>query len=424
MKVYIETYGCALNKSDEALMISALMSRGHRVVDTIDEADVVVVNTCTVRLDTEYKMISRIRELHKLCSETGKKLIVAGCMTKVQPYTVSLVAPSASLVSPQNAGRIHVAVESKNRVVLLEGKRERNLIGVCQGKITPIAVQEGCLRNCTFCIAKYARRELVSHSIEAITSAVKKAVEQGAVEIELTGMDLGTYGLDLYRRRALPDLLRTLVNIEGNYRIRIGMINPEHFRYILDDLVDVLKTSSKVYKFLHIPLQSGSDKVLKLMGRRYSVDEYKSFVKEIKRKIPNVSIATDIIVGFPGEEEEDFECTIKVIKELEFERVHLASYSIRPLTLAASMKQINTRVKKSRMRRALEVIVTVGLKVREQYIGRVVEGFITEKTDNWIARLDNYIPVVLKTSRNVDFGDFVKVFVDEATFFDLRGHVI
>ncbi|MEM4732865.1 MAG: MiaB/RimO family radical SAM methylthiotransferase, partial [Desulfurococcaceae archaeon] len=343
---------------------------------------------------------------------------------KVQPYTVSLVAPSASLVSPQNAGRIHVAVESKNRVVLLEGKRERNLIGVCQGKITPIAVQEGCMGNCTFCIAKYARRELVSHSIEAITSAVKKAVEQGAVEIELTGMDLGTYGLDLYRRRALPDLLRTLVNIEGNYRIRIGMINPEHFRYILDDLVDVLKTSSKVYKFLHIPLQSGSDKVLKLMGRRYSVDEYKSFVKEIKRKIPNVSIATDIIVGFPGEEEEDFECTIKVIKELEFERVHLASYSIRPLTLAASMKQINTRVKKSRMRRALEVIVTVGLKVREQYIGRVVEGYITEKTDNWIARLDNYIPVVLKTSRNVDFGDFVKVFVDEATFFDLRGHVI
>ncbi|MEM1879312.1 MAG: tRNA (N(6)-L-threonylcarbamoyladenosine(37)-C(2))-methylthiotransferase, partial [Desulfurococcaceae archaeon] len=417
MKVYIETYGCALNKSDEALMMSALMSRGHRIVDTIDEADVVVVNTCTVRLDTEYKMISRIRELHKLCSETGKKLIVAGCMAKVQPYTVSLVAPSASLVSPQNAGRIHVAVESKNRVVLLEGKRERNFIGVCQGKITPIAVQEGCLGNCTFCIARYARRELVSHSIEAITSAVKKAVEQGAVEIELTGMDLGTYGLDLYRRRALPDLLRTLVSIEGNYKIRIGMINPEHFRYILDDLVDVLKTSSKVYKFLHIPLQSGSDKVLKLMGRRYSIDEYRSFVKEIKRKIPNVSIATDIIVGFPGEEEEDFECTIKVIKELEFERVHLASYSIRPLTLAASMKQINTRVKKSRMRRALEVIVTVGVKVREQYIGRVVEGFITEKTDNWIARLDNYIPVVLKTNHSASFGDLVKVFVDEATFF-------
>ncbi|MEM1803283.1 MAG: tRNA (N(6)-L-threonylcarbamoyladenosine(37)-C(2))-methylthiotransferase [Candidatus Aenigmatarchaeota archaeon] len=424
MKVYIETYGCALNKSDEALMMSALMSRGHRIVDTIDEADVVVVNTCTVRLDTEYKMISRIRELHKLCSETGKKLIVAGCMAKVQPYTVSLVAPSASLVSPQNAGRIHVAVESKNRVVLLEGKRERNFIGVCQGKITPIAVQEGCLGNCTFCIARYARRELVSHSIEAITSAVKKAVEQGAVEIELTGMDLGTYGLDLYRRRALPDLLRTLVSIEGNYKIRIGMINPEHFRYILDDLVDVLKTSSKVYKFLHIPLQSGSDKVLKLMGRRYSIDEYRSFVKEIKRKIPNVSIATDIIVGFPGEEEEDFECTIKVIKELEFERVHLASYSIRPLTLAASMKQINTRVKKSRMRRALEVIVTVGVKVREQYIGRVVEGFITEKTDNWIARLDNYIPVVLKTNHSASFGDLVKVFVDEATFFDLRGYVI
>lgn len=424
MRVYIETYGCALNKSDEALMEDVLTSRGHEIVDSIDEAEVIILNTCTVRLDTEYKMINRIRNLYELCSKSNKKLVVAGCMAKTQPYTVSLIAPSASLVSPQNTGKVYIAVESKDKVIMLEGRRERDTIGICRDKIVPIPIQEGCLGNCTFCIAKYARRELISHSIGAIVKAVKKAVEQGAIEIELTGMDLGTYGIDLYRKRALPDLLRTLLNIRGNYKIRIGMINPEHLHYILDELVDILRSSSRIYRFLHIPLQSGSDRVLRLMGRRYTVDEYRAIVKEAKKKIPDMSIATDIIVGFPGEDEEDFENTVKIIRELEFERVHLAGYSIRPLTLAASMKQVDTRVKKNRIRRALEVIMNTGLKVREPYIGKVVEGFVTERTNTWIARLENYIPVVLKTNSDLDYGNYVKIYINEASFFDLRGYLI
>ena len=431
MRVYIETYGCALNKSDEALMRAVLKERGHAIVDSIEEADVVVVNTCTVRLDTEYKMISRIAELRALCSTTGKRLVVAGCMAKTQPYTISLIAPEASLVSPQNADKIYIAVEVPSRVVLLEGTRKRDVIGVCSGRVVPVPIQEGCLGNCSFCITKYARRQLVSHSIEAVVGAVKKAVEEGAVEVELTGMDLGTYGLDLYKKRALPELLKSIISsVHGNYKIRIGMINPEHMEYILDDLIDVLNSSSKVYKFLHIPLQSGSDRVLKLMKRNYTIDEYRKVVKEIKKKVAGVSIATDIIVGFPGETEEDFEETLKIIKELEFERVHIAGYSIRPLTLAASMPQVDTRVKKERLKRALEVAAFVGLKVRAPYLGRVVRGFVTERTNTWIARLDNYIPVVIKTAPSqstrtgVDYGAHVDVYVNEATFFDLRGHVL
>lgn len=426
MRVYIETYGCALNKSDEAIMKNVLASRGHSVVTSFEDADVVVINTCTVRLDTEYKMISRIRLLREICSRNGKKLVVAGCMAKVQPYTVSLIAPEASLVSPQNSDKIYVAVENPNRVLLLTGERKRDLIGICEGKIVPIPIQEGCLGNCTFCIAKHARRQLVSHSIKAVVEAVARAVEQGAVEVELTGMDLGTYGLDLYGRRTLPSLLREVANVHGVFKIRLGMINPEHLHYILDELLDVVKHSSKIYRFFHIPMQSGSDRVLKLMGRRYTIDEYRAVVKEIKRKIAGASIATDVIVGFPGETEEDFEATLRVIEELEFERVHLASYSIRPLTLAASMKHLDTRVKKARVKKALEVVVNAGLKVREPYVGKTVRCFITEWQRSWVGRLDNYIPVVLKTlpnNANLNYGDFVKVYVDEATFFDIRGHV-
>ncbi|MEM0247091.1 MAG: tRNA (N(6)-L-threonylcarbamoyladenosine(37)-C(2))-methylthiotransferase [Desulfurococcaceae archaeon] len=427
LKVYIETYGCALNKSDEALMINSLESRGHKLVSTPDEADAIIINTCTVRLDTEYKMLSRIKQLRGLCVKSGKKLVVAGCMAKIQPYTISLIAPEASLISPQNSDKAYMAVEARDRVLLLEGRRTRDLIGVCGGRsVVPIPVQEGCLSNCNFCIARHARRELISHSIEAVFSAVKKAVESGAVEIELTGMDLGVYGIDLYRKRALPELLRRIVEgLEGNYMIRIGMINPEHLKYMLDELVDVVKNSENLFKFLHIPLQSGSDRILRLMGRKYTVDEYRSIVKEIKKKIPGVSIATDIIVGYPGEDEEDFEETLKVMRELEFERVHLAGYSIRPFTLAASMPQINTNIKKERLRKALEVVVDVGLRVRKGYLYKLVKGFITEKTNTWIARLDNYIPVVIKKSDcgKLDYGMWIQVYVDEITFFDLRGYV-
>lgn len=424
MRVYVETYGCALNRSDEAIMKSTLVTRGHSLVSRIEEADAVIINTCTVRLDTEYRMISRIKQLYKMCTESGKKLVVAGCMAKVQPYTISLIAPRASLVSPQNADKVYVAVESESRVILLDGERRRDFIGVCEGSVVPIPIQEGCLSNCTFCIAKHARRQLVSHSMDAIYEAVKEAVKRGAVEIELTGMDLGTYGLDLYGKRMLPALIDKLSKLNGNYRIRVGMINPEHLHYIIDDLVDVIKRSNRVYRFLHIPLQSGSDRVLKLMGRRYTVDEYKTLVKEIKRKIPNASIATDIIVGFPGEMEEDFENTLKIVKELEFERVHLASYSVRPLTLAASMKQVDTRIKKSRLKRALETVVSVGLKIREPYVGKAVECFLTEKQRSWVGRLDNYIPVVIKNGTNLfKYGHAIRVYVDEATFFDLRGYI-
>jgi len=360
--------------------------------------------------------------------KTGKKLIVAGCMAKVEPYTVKLIAPTASLVSPQNADKVYIVVERTEPVIMLSGNRSRNIIGVCGGNsVVPIPVQEGCLSNCSFCIAKHARRQLVSHSIEAIVKAVQEAVQLRAVEIELTGMDLGVYGIDIYKKKALPELIMEITSrVSGNYMIRIGMINPEHLHDFLDELIAAIKSNEKVYRFLHIPLQSGSDRILKLMNRNYTVSEYRSWIKEIKAKIPDISIATDIIVGFPGEREEDFEETLKVIRELEFERVHVAGYSIRPLTLAASMRQIDTQVKKKRLELALKTIMDVGLKVRQKYLNTRVSCIVTEKDKTWVGRLLNYIPVVIKDSgmAQISYGEWVNVYIDEITFFDIRGYVV
>ncbi|MEM1628316.1 MAG: tRNA (N(6)-L-threonylcarbamoyladenosine(37)-C(2))-methylthiotransferase [Desulfurococcaceae archaeon] len=427
MRVYIETYGCALNKSDEILMKYVLHKKHHEVVDSLEKADVIVINTCIVRLDTEYNMINRIKKLREHCIVNNKKLVIAGCMAKVEPYLIAKIAPEASLISPQNANKIDIVVETNERLLLLDGIRERDLIGVyidpCN-RVLPIPIQEGCLNNCSFCIARYARRVLVSHSTGAIVRSIKEAVEKGAVEIELTGMDLGSYGIDLYRKRMLPKLLSEIVNsVKGNYMIRIGMINPEHMMFMLDELLEVIKNSNTIYKFLHIPLQSGSDKLLKIMRRNYTVDDYRRLVKEIRNKIPGISIATDIIIGHPFETEEDFEETLKIIRELEFERVHLAGYSIRPLTLSASMPQISTRIKKERIKRALDVIVEIGLKVHGRYIHRSVKCYVTEKNTTWVCRLENYIPVVVENNIQLNFGEWINVYINEATFYDLRGFV-
>ncbi len=424
MRVYIETYGCALNKGDEFIMKTVLTRRGHLLVNSINDSDVVIINTCTVRYDTELRMLDRINKLYRYTKTTGKRLVVAGCLAKAQPYQVHKIAPSASLVSPQNASLIYKAVEAEEPIYLLNGEKDRRIIGRWVEKhVAYIPIQEGCLGNCSFCITKLARRKLVSYPVKLIVEAVRNVVEHGAVEVELSGQDTASYGLDLYGRQELPKLVEELASVNGNYMIRIGMMNPDTLLPIMDELVESIKENPRVYRFLHIPLQSGSDRVLKIMNRKYSVDTYRSIVKELRHKIPGISIATDIIVGHPGEEEDDFEETLRIIRELKFERVHVAAYSIRPNTYSARLPQVPTKTKKERMKRILRVIEEVGLSVHREYIGSRVEVLITEYGKGWVGRTHNYIPVIIENGNGLNYGDRITVYIRNATFYDLRGSI-
>jgi MiaB-like tRNA modifying enzyme, archaeal-type len=417
MRVYIETYGCALNRGDSAIMATVLSERGHEITENLNEAEVVIINTCAVRLETEERMKQRIRELRR----TGKRLVVAGCLAGALPATVSALAPEASILGPQAVERIAELVESPERQVILEGTKAVKVPRMLEGKIFIVPIADGCAGECSFCITKLARRKLRSYPMREIVEAVKEAVAKGAVEVELTAQDTAAYGLDLGGKVRLPDLVEKVAEIEGNFMVRVGMMTPEQAMSIVDGLVEALKME-KVYKFVHLPVQSGSDKVLKLMNRKYTIDEYKRLVKELRSKVPGLSVATDIIVGHPRENEEDFQQTLDLMKELRFERIHLAMYSIRPNTVSAGLPQVPDSVKKERMKTAMGLYESIAYDIHSEYVGKTVEVLTTElgRKGSVIGRLRNYIPVVIKNENSL--GNWVKVVIEEASFYDLRGY--
>jgi len=316
-RIAIETYGCTLNQADSDIMESELTAAGYSV-ETIahnanTDADFILVNTCTVKTPTEQKIIERLKALRNYKG----RLIVAGCMASANIDEIERVVPEASIITTSNVGSIADAlkeIESTGRSVYSSYSRVDKLsYGIGNSTIARIPISEGCLSSCTFCETRFARGPLNSFSEKLILKAIELGVARGAKEIELTSQDTGAYGRD--RGTDIAELLSKAAEIEGRFMIRVGMLNPEHLGRYIDRLIEAYK-SEKVYKFIHIPVQSGSDDVLKEMMRRYSVDDFISYVNELRSKIPGISIATDIIVGYPTESDSDFEETMELIRKV------------------------------------------------------------------------------------------------------------
>ncbi len=425
-KYYIENYGCALAEFDASIMASQLERAGFSRTPRVEEADVVIVNTCAVRLDTEAKIVKRLDELSRM--NLRGTLVVAGCLAKARPSLVLRHAPRASLVSPQNSHRVVEVVSSGPQVYMLDGDRDNSFMPVppLRDRIATVMVSEGCLDNCSFCETKLARRTLKSYPPRVIVDVVGELVRRGAKEIRITGQDVAAYGIDLQPRLRLPDLLGYILDkVPGDYRIRVGMMTPNVAAEIIDDLLGVYK-DERVFKFFHIPVQSGDDKVLKLMNRRYTVEEFIELHRKVKAAYPDSLFATDIIVGHPGEDEDSFRSSVELVKSLRFERVYLAQYSIRPRTLSASMPQVPEPVKKARSLVISEVIRTVEEDIYRSYVGRELEALVTSRgfrEGYFVGRADNYIPIAIPAQDEI-MGSWVRVRVTDATYFDLRGSFV
>ncbi len=419
--IYVETYGCSLNRADSNTMMYLANSRGHNITTHISDSEVIILNTCTVRRDTDEKILDRIAKLKQRFKKN--KIVVAGCLVSAQPYVIAKILDGTtySLLSTHMVSRIIEALRKDIRKIEFNKNKtfhtHKNVVAI-------IPIADGCTGTCSFCITRIARPFLNSYPIEYIVKSARRVIKYGAREIQLTSQDLGAYGLDRYGRHMLPELVNSILEIPGDYMIRLGMMNPEHLLEIVDDVINVLK-DPHVYKFLHIPLQSGSNNLLRIMNRRYTVEDYIYLIRYVRKKIEDIMIATDIIIGHPGESDNDFQETINVLKELEIERVHIAQYTPRPRTLAYALPQVKPHIRKHRLRKILKVIEEIGLKAHRKYVGKRIKVLTTEIGTNRtiVARTQSYYPVIIEKT-GVQLGKWIYTDIHDATYYDLRGTIV
>jgi MiaB-like tRNA modifying enzyme len=391
-KVYIETYGCSYNFGDTANLVEVLKHYGSTRVESPDDADAFIVNTCTVVGPTERRMLRRLSALQE------KPLWVTGCMPLVQREAILSVC-NPFIISPDVIREAYLRVRT-----------------VAPGGAGIVQIAQGCLGHCMYCITRRARGPLASFPQVEIREKVLAFVNSGAYEIQLTAQDVSAYGRDT--GTDLPSLLSTISDLPGNYRIRIGMMNPATVLPVLDDLVDAC-ASDRIFRFLHLPVQSGSDRILEQMGRGYTVQEFGEIVAAFRRRYPNISIATDFIVGFPGETEEDFSRSLALIGRIKPAKVNVTRYSKRPFTGPFAEKDFPDSVKKDRSR-------LLNAYAEEQYsvtnrplIGTTVSCVVTEKNrpGSVMARTAAYQGVVIQNDLPIGAAVEVLLKKDRKYFF-------
>jgi len=423
MRVHIETYGCTRNKADAEIMEALLLKAGYEIAD-LDSAEYVVVNTCAVKDPTEKHMSKRIKEL----IDSGKRVIVTGCLPHVNPNAID--ERVSGILGVKSIDRIVEAIqlaEKGEKLISIEGWKERNIDKLelpriwKGGVVFVVPISEGCLNACTYCATRFARGVLKSYKPELIVKWVKEALAKGYREIQLSSEDTGCYGFDIGTN--LAKLLDEITAIEGDFRVRIGMMNPNNAIKILDELVEVYK-DEKIYKFLHLPVQSGDNEILRKMGRTYTVEEFEEIVKEFRKHIKELNLNTDIIVGFPGESEEAFQNTVELVKRIKPDKINVSRFSPRPGTLAAKMKgQIVGWKVKERSRYLHRLRLAISYEINKRYIGREVEVLTHSPGEKGgiEGRTMNYKDIILP---DAPIGEFVRVKVTKATSTYLMGEVI
>ncbi len=415
MKVYVEAYGCTQNYGEARLMQEALAGDGHRLTTSEDEADAHVLVTCTVIEATERKMVRRLRAL----AAHDKPLVVAGCMAAAQRDRVKALVPRAQLLPPRRWPEIVRLLGEGSVCADRAAETEAASFG-WHDAIVPIA--QGCAGRCTYCITRVARGAVKSYDPSDLVAQVRRSVERGAREIKLTGQDTAAYGRDTGTN--LAELLRALVAVPGGFRVRVGMADPLTVLPIVDDLIEAY-TSDKVFKFLHLPVQSGDDAILEAMRREYTVAEFEDTVAAFRRAYPALTLSTDVIVGFPGETEEQFEATLDLVRRTRPDIVNVTRFSARPGTPAASLPDpiVGWRVK-NRSRRITSLRFAVAREIHQAFVGEEVEVLATEpgKEGTVLARTPEYRQVVLHEAATL--GEFLRVRIDVARATDLFGHAV
>ncbi|KAL5073455.1 hypothetical protein RYX36_012439 [Vicia faba] len=422
--IFIKTFGCSHNQSDSEYMAGQLSAFGYSLSDNPDEADLWLINTCTVKSPSQSAMDTIITK----GKSSNKPLVVAGCVPQGSRDAKEL--EGVSIVGVQQIDRVVEVVEETlkgHEVRLLTRKTlpALDLPKVRRNKFVEILpINVGCLGACTYCKTKHARGHLGSYTIDSLVGRVKSVVSDGVKEIWLSSEDTGAYGRDIGVN--LPILLYGIVAelpVDGSTMLRIGMTNPPFILEHLKDIAEVLRHPC-VYSFLHVPVQSGSDAILTAMNREYTVSEFRTVVDTLTELVPEMQIATDIICGFPGETDEDFEQTVNLIKEYKFSQVHISQFYPRPGTPAARMKKVPSNVVKRRSRELTNVFEAFTPYVGME--GKVEKIWITDIASDGVhlvGHTKGYIQVLVIAPDNM-LGSSAKAKITSVGRWSVFGEVI
>lgn len=424
MKVYIESYGCTFNKADGQIIAGVLKEDDIDIVESIDEADVIIVNTCYVKLPTENKVTYRIQKLQE--DFPDKKVIIGGCMVEIDPEKLDKIGPDCSWIGPHQLNKASEVVNGAycGEVIRECGFSKEPKVGVPKvvddGLIHIVQICEGCLGACTFCCTRFARGPLNSYPIEDIVEEARKAIEDGACEIQLTAQDTAAFGRDTGEK--LSDLIKEVANLDGDFRVRVGMMHPKNILNDVDEIIDAMK-HPKVYDFIHLPVQSGSDKVLSEMNRGHTIEQYLDVLSKFRNEIPDLTLAVDIIVGYPTETDEDFELTVELLKQIKPSLIHLSKYQHRKGAISSSLPEIPRETMKKRSKFLSEIKSEITEEENRDLVNSIQKVLVVEKGSKggFIAKTNSYIPVIV---HDVELGTFVDVKITEATATYLKSEVL
>ena len=406
-KIFVEAYGCSASFADSEMISGLIVNGGHTLAINSSESDLNLIVTCSVKDSTANKMMHRIKSLKT------KPLIVAGCLPKAEKDNVEKFTDNASLLGPNSLGKtldvINSTLMGKKKIALEDSDLSK--IGLPKVRLNSavgiVEIASGCMSECTFCQTKLAKGELSSYRLGDIVRQVQTEIKEGCKEVWLTSTDNGCYGLDI--GTDLPTLVNAVSEIQEDFMIRVGMMNPMYMPRIKQNLIESYD-NEKVFKFLHIPVQSGSDKVLNDMKRGHTSQTFREIVNNTKEKFENFTISTDIIVGFPSETEEDFQKTITLLDETKPDVVNLSKYSARPGTDAAKLKQIDAAEIKRRSKVIFEQINKISLESNKKWIGWKGKVLFDENTEEGIkGRNYAYKPISIDEKINIGQSHIVEI---------------
>jgi threonylcarbamoyladenosine tRNA methylthiotransferase MtaB len=419
-RLAVTTLGCKVNQYDTDSVVTQFVQAGYSIVDFQDLADVYLVNTCTVTNLGDRKSRQMIRRAHKRNPEA--KVVVMGCLAQTAPEDVTVLDGVSLVVGTNGRSRIVEEVES------LGWGEQRSLVDdilhVSEFEDLPsldfsgrtrasLKIQDGCNQFCTYCRVPFARGPSRSRSRDSVLQQVEQIVRLGYKEIVLTGIHLGLYGADLEPPLTLSQIGRDIADTSGLLRLRLSSVDPHE---ITDTLIELLDEHPVLCRHMHIPLQSGSDRVLERMKRNYTRDQFRGIVEKLRQRIPEIALTTDIMVGFPGESEEDFVQTMDLAEEVGFAKIHVFPYSKRAGTRAALFsEQIPISVKEERSRRLIQLGECLAEKFHRSHLDRTVHVLVEQLQDGQaIGHTDNYLKVTFPLPSAVDLvGEIVPVQVSQ-----------